>query len=345
MRITTIIVGMLFFASMWMLYSAVGMRIDAATVPALAIGSAQRPFVSGTMFFVGDVMLGRNVELLMEEHGPTYPFRGSAFTLGNADVTVANLEGPVPEVHVPTRMFRFVFSMQDSVLPIIRSSGIDVLSLANNHAFDQGIAGFLHTQKACGEAQLRCVGDPSTVRATTTTVVQVGSTRVGLVFLHTLEAYPDTETMAQILNELASVSDIQITYIHWGDEYVLTHSPQQEAFAHVLIDNGIDAVVGHHPHVIADIALYNGKPIFYSLGNFIFDQYFSDDVMTHLGVDMKIHEDEITYTLVPFSSKVSRSAPELLEGDEGVALISRILAGVATDPAVDMDRHTITIQK
>lgn len=345
MRLTSIIVCGLFIASMSLLYSAVSFRIDAATVPALTLGAYKKPFTEGSMFFVGDVMLGRNVEILMEENGPTYPFRGSALALGDADVTVANLEGPVPEVHVPTRIFRFVFSMSESVLPVLRSSGIDVLSLANNHAFDHGIEGFAYTKEACAKAQIICVGNPSGIDETSTTVVTVGTTKVGILFLHTLVGYPTKEEIDAVMQKLSAESEMQIVYVHWGDEYVLTHAPQQETFAHLLIDSGVDAVIGHHPHVVADVALYNNKPIFYSLGNFIFDQYFSEDVMTHLGVKISLGEDTVTYTLVPFSSSSTRSSPEILEGDAADTLIARVLGQITSLAEVNFEKRTITLPR
>jgi poly-gamma-glutamate synthesis protein (capsule biosynthesis protein) len=104
----------------------------------------------------------------------------------------------------------------------------------------------------------------------------------------------------------------QIAYIHWGKEYDSVHSKEQEVLAHFLIDNGVDAVIGHHPHVVQDIEVYKGKPIFYSLGNFIFDQYFSDEVQEGLAVRVDTSKDILRYTLIPFESKSIKSQPKLL---------------------------------
>jgi poly-gamma-glutamate synthesis protein (capsule biosynthesis protein) len=115
-------------------------------------------------------------------------------------------------------------------------------------------------------------------------------------------------------------------YVHWGNEYELKHSEQQEALAHYVIDSGIDAVIGHHPHVVQDIEIYNGKPIFYSLGNFIFDQYFSGDVQTGLVVKVYIQKDTITYTLVPISSIGRASQPYIMPIEQKTTFLS-MLAG------------------
>lgn len=83
----------------------------------------------------------------------------------------------------------------------------------------------------------------------------------------------------EIIQNAKTKSDVLIVSFHFGDEYKLIHNARQETLAHTAIDFGADMVIGHHPHVMEDIEEYKGKPIVYSLGNFIFDQYFSKDTM------------------------------------------------------------------
>ncbi len=281
-----------------------------------------------TIFFVGDVMLGRRVETLSLEYGLLYPFESATFILAGADMTVGNLEGPVPVDHVHTPDLTYLFSFHERVLPVLKTVGFDMLSLANNHAGDHGTDDLLHTRGACDRVALSCVGDPDVLSTTSIAFRTINNERVGFLMIHATVPPLDIRVLDELLTTLRTESDTQIAYIHWGEEYSLEHTPAQQVLAELLIDGGIDAVVGHHPHVVQDIGLYKGKPIFYSLGNFIFDQYFSDDVQEGLGVHMEIQTDIIMYTLVGFESKSIRSQPQLLGDDDAERLLERILTPI-----------------
>lgn len=298
---------------------------------------------STEVLFVGDIMLGRDVENKMQHEGLPYPFMNVSTTLALADVTIGNFEGVVPEVHVQTPSMGFQFSIRNEYLTALRDVGFDVLSLANNHSYDHGTSAHEYTQSICTALSLICGGLPNTLSSSSITVKTVGDLRIGIIFLNTTWGEPDKEKLTTFLNELATISDVQIAFVHWGDEYVRTHNVAQQVLAELMIDHGIDAVVGHHPHVVQDIALYKEKPIFYSLGNFIFDQYFSNDVQEGLGVRMRITGDDITYTLVPFSSKESRNQPMKMTEEGARVLFERILQGVSTTPGVDMSYGVLSL--
>ncbi len=315
-------------------------------IPAFAIGAFNnQEFHGGTMFFVGDLMLGRNVELLMNEHGMQYPFAGTSDFLKSHTLTVGNLEGTIPEVHKPTPLHGFTFSFATGTLSVLHDAGFDILSLANNHALDYGEDGYRNTRTLCEKARMECFGHPRSLNENSTATFSVGDTVVGIVFLHTLHGNPDMFTLKLMIEKLSSISDIQIAYIHWGVEYELTHSNDQQNFAHALIDFGVDAVIGHHPHVVQDIELYNNKPIVYSLGNFVFDQYFSPHVMQGLGVQLTIGEESLEYALVPFSNTGSKSSPRIMENEEKSIFFERftnqagIDIGSGTYPTMTIPRN------
>ena len=98
-----------------------------------------------------------------------------------------------------------------------------------------------------------------------------------------------------------------IAYIHWGNEYALKQNGIQREFAHKLIDEGVNAIVGSHPHVVEGIELYNSAVIFYSLGNFIFDQYFSQDTQQGYVLSLDIKENQVIYKIIPIMSKMSKT--------------------------------------
>ena len=133
-----------------------------------------------------------------------------------------------------------------------------------------------------------------------------------------------SSTTFDFMEVVSKKSDMQIVYIHWGDEYEPVHNLEQEQLAKRLIDLGADAIIGHHPHVIQDIGLYKGAPIFYSLGNFIFDQYFSDEVQVGLAVELKIVNNSISYHLIPFDSTNTPGSPRVMSVDKKIQLFQTL---------------------
>ena len=299
--------------------------------------------VPATLLFVGDIMLARAVESRMKELGMNYPFEGLQSTLASPDVTIGNFEGVVTKVHYPTPNFTFQFSVEPLYLAHLKTVGFDVLSFANNHTLDFGTSSLSYTHTLCGVYGLVCMGSPTGVSSMSTHVVETNKYRIGIVFVHTLYAQSNVKSLEAALELLRGVSDIQVAYIHWGEEYMLTHNTSQEVLAKTLIDEGVDAVIGHHPHVVQDVELYNGKPIFYSLGNFIFDQFFSSDVQEMLGVHMKIDDSEIVYTLMPFSSFDTHSQPHHANDETATALRERVLSTLKVDSRVNVASGTITV--
>ncbi len=294
-----------------------------------------------TLFFVGDIMLGRAVETQMKEYGIDYPFLGTKHLISDADVTVGNFEGVVSNPHVHTPIFTYQFSITPEYLHHLSVVGFDVLSLANNHSFDFGTTSLFETRAKCRASLLLCLGSPHGVDAYSTHVMQIRDRDVGFIFLDTISTSVDRAQVVDALVTLTKDSDIQIAYVHWGDEYALTHNSAQENLAQALIDAGADAVFGHHPHVAQDIEIYNDRPIFYSLGNFVFDQYFSDDVQEMYGVRMEVRETDVVYTLVPMSSTETRGQPHQMNEEQGIHILARILEPVSELYGVDVHHGTI----
>jgi gamma-polyglutamate biosynthesis protein CapA len=292
----------------------------------LLSGIQSLAFGNGTMLFVGDIMLGRSVERKMEAEGLQYPFEEVSDLLFGAEITVGNFEASVPMEHIPTPNFGFAFSVREMYLAVLKEHGFDVLSLANNHALDYKEAGYENTIASCGEMEIECIGHPVRVDETSTTVVSVGGNRIGLIALHTLFAAPDMDAIDAVLAALKNESDVQIAYVHWGDEYEPEHNTAQERLAHDLIDRGVDAVVGHHPHVVQDIEIYDGKPIFYSLGNFIFDQYWSEETQKGLAIRLHVGKNALTYELIPITMIGSKSQPRVEAKEEAEQIVKALFA-------------------
>ena len=301
----------------------------------------KNPIAISSLLFVGDIMLGRGVESKIKENGTEYPLRGTAELIKEVDYAIGNFEGIVSNPHIQTPIMGFLFSIDELYLKLLKENGFDMLSLANNHSYDYGSAGLIHTRTLCGEIDIMCHGSPTQLDTFSTTTVTIGNYTIGFLFLHTLEYVPTLEELQKTISILNDNSMLQIVYVHWGDEYMLYHNQHQENLAHTLIDLGIDAVIGHHPHVVQDVSLYNGKPIFYSLGNFIFDQYFSSDVQEGLVLKLELYGNLGKFTLLPVETKTFRASPIAMSPASSTQMFNRILSRIHMEDSVNVQEGTI----
>lgn len=303
-------------------------------------------FEYATITFVGDIMLGRHVESIILEQSVPYVFENMKTIIRDADYTIGNFEGIISQEHIQTPWMGFRFSVRNKYLTELRELGFDMLSLANNHSYDFGDDALNYTRTICREIKIRCIGDPHAVNESSSRIVEIDSTHVGFFALQTVSAsYSDIE-LKKMSTYLNAGSDIQVAYVHWGDEYVLTHNETQRKLAHTLIDLGFDVVIGHHPHVVQDVELYKGKPIFYSLGNFVFDQYFDTNVQEGLVLQMEVHEDVLRYLLFPITSVDTKTQPDFMGTERRHDMLMRVLQNIESDSAVvDTKAGVLTITR
>ncbi len=281
-----------------------------------AVFASQTPSNYESMVFVGDIMLGRNVEYLSKREGVVYPFLGlDISTLYSNAAVVGNFESSMALDHVTTEAYAMKFSVHESMVPEIKNAHFSHLSLANNHSFDFGVPGYKHTQETLLANGLIPFGNGERIDASTISIVTTNRGDIALVGINAVSRIPTNEEITKVLNQASKRSSFQVIYIHWGNEYELTHSLSQRALAETLVDAGADLIVGHHPHVTQDIDIIKGVVVFYSLGNYIFDQYFSKDVQEGLLVGLDLAA-EPTLTLLPVSSKSKLSSPTIMDSSE-----------------------------
>lgn len=271
----------------------------------------QRPI---SLLAVGDIMLDRYVETLIKKEGEDYLFAKIGSLLENHDIVLGNLEGPVFEKRKQTPDTAMNFSFNPQYLSTLKDNHFSILTLANNHTYDHGKEAFAETIEQLKAANLVPLGHPLAIASEYSAIQNVHGKRIGFLGFNATKLPFDSEKASLLVQEMNSKTDILLVTIHWGDEYTLKPNRFQKELAYVFIDNGADVIIGHHPHVVQSVEMYKGKVIFYSLGNFIFDQYFSTTTQEELAVEMKIEEREITYTLHPLQSK--RSQPEQMQDQE-----------------------------
>ncbi len=307
-----------------------GDTYTAATLPRVAGVQAEERVVlpaTTTIVFTGDIMLARNVETMMRTYGHEYPFALVSEYIDQADFAVGNFEASMPTVHTQTESMTFNFSVHAQYLDRLAAAGFTHVSQANNHGYDYGLAGYENAVSEISKHKINPFGHPR--RIGTATTAYVTSSTGDSVALIGLEAFSNTYTeneLKDLLTKASAKSEIQVVYIHWGNEYELTHSSTQRKLAQQLIDAGADLIVGHHPHVVQDIDVYNDVLIFYSLGNFVFDQYFSQDVQEGLMISLQLEEDSSSIMLLPVTSIGSKSLPRLMPAHEKQIFL-RALAG------------------
>jgi poly-gamma-glutamate capsule biosynthesis protein CapA/YwtB (metallophosphatase superfamily) len=242
----------------------------------------------------GDLMLDRGVAAQQARHGADHPLREVRGLLGQADLALANLEGPItatqPCVH-KEHSFRFAPSSAE----LLRRSGLRLLSLANNHVLDCGRPGLVDTLRALEAAGLQGFGAGlDTARALAPLRVEVRGVRLALVgftrFLPEALVLRDEApgiafaTPAAIRSSVAAAragADVVVVSFHWGHERSTRPDEHQHELARIALEAGADLVLGHHPHVLQGLQLFppaapgrGPRLVAYSLGNFVFDQRY-----------------------------------------------------------------------
>lgn len=274
-----------------------------------------------SIVFVGDVMLGRNVEVLMDMKGLSYPYLGLDLpTLGQNAAVVGNFESSMAVQHVMTPAYQMRFSVRADTLPALKDAGFSHLSLANNHSLDYGIEGYRSATTQLLEHALISFGHGTVLDEQSISYIDSPRGIIALVGINASGAIPKKSDINSALSVADKKSDIQIVYIHWGIEYDLLHNKTQKLLAKELVEAGADLIIGHHPHVVQDVDIIDGVIVFYSLGNYIFDQYFSEDVKEGLVLSLELGDEAGIY-LVPVESKNPLSQPTLMNpGDHALFL-------------------------
>lgn len=292
--------------------------------------------------FVGDVLLARAVERDLALQGAYFPYRNVTNLLA-ADVVFGNFESAIPEIHVPTRDFNTRFSVDPQYVDDLKAAGFTHLSLANNHAFDFGVSGYNNTNTSLTDHGFEVFGHPYEVNQDSASYIKLNNETIAVVGLHAATAVIDMEALAATMEKVEESSSKQVAYIHWGTEYQTTHSLQQEQLATELVAMGFDLIIGHHPHVTQDIGRIGDVVVVYSLGNFIFDQYFSQAVQQGLALSLEKSGGKFVLNLLPVSSERVRHQPEVLTGAHQEHILNSLAANSDSTVAAEIKTGTVAL--
>ena len=262
----------------------------------------------------GDILLDRGVRRVIEHHGVDHLFsEGVDSVFRSAQVVVGNLECPATKIQTPV-FKQFIFRTEPEWLYALKQHGITHLNLANNHSIDQGREGLLDTRQNILHAGMIPIGAGKTMEEASTPVLLadeprkvwlVPSLRLALENFAYLPEKPSVsqEPMDSLLNRIhqlrqADSTAVIIVSLHWGGEHTLIPVPLQRHEAHLLVMAGADVLVCHHTHTLQTIEDFHGHQIYYSIGNFIFDQQKPINTKACM-VRLRVRKDSMETETIP----------------------------------------------
>jgi poly-gamma-glutamate capsule biosynthesis protein CapA/YwtB (metallophosphatase superfamily) len=255
--------------------------------------------------------------------------------LQSADLAVANFENPAPDD------FKYhtggtVFSANPRLIAGLKDAGIDYVSLGNNHIGDAGPNGLLQTLANLDKYGIRHSGAGKNLAAARApAIMTVDGVKVAILSYDTIAknyaAGPNKPGSAQLSASVVKQdvgaarkagARLVIVYPHWGTEYSPRPFSAEQALAHAVIDAGADMIIGNHAHWVGAMEIYKGHPIWYALGNFVFDQTWSEPTSEGLLLEMTFRGTKLVQVRLQPTVILDGAQPNLLDpaGDGRVVL-------------------------
>ena len=293
-----------------------------------------------TITFAGDILFDDNYAVMarVAQNGGdiTYGIDSELIReMQSADIMMLNNEFPYSDGGEPLEDKKFTFRAKPSTVAYLNELGVDIVSLANNHAYDYGETAFLDTMTTLEDAGVIYVGAGHNLQEARRPVCYImNNIKIAIVSATQIERLdnPDTkgatdttagvfrcwngDKLLETVREAAENNDFVIVYLHWGTENVTTLDWAQEKQAAEVAEAGADLIIGDHPHCLQQISIVKGVPVVYSLGNFWFSSKTLDTGM----VKVTLNEDGMkSLRFIPCQQSGSRTA--LLQGAEKERLL------------------------
>lgn len=288
----------------------------------------------------GDVMFARNMAGVLS--ADSNPFIGVNNVTSKVNLLLVNFEnaatdsGSAVKGDVPLKT-------SPGYVPLLKNNNNTVAALANNHVFDYGITGMEDTSKYLEDNGIPYIGAGENAEEAHKPITQEINGRKITIFNYMdsdnfkeysqevipmandthpgYSAYNKEIAQKDIAEAKKNGSDFVLVYAHYGNEYSRSPNEMQVNISHEVIDAGADAVLGSHPHVTQGIEMYKGKPIFYSLGNFIFDQ---SNTVTHRAYFVEIDLVNNTGECTVYPVNIVGYLPQFMSPDEGKGLLEEL---------------------
>lgn len=289
----------------------------------------------------GDILLDRGVAEAIAQNGAAYPYEGVADLFSQDDITIANLECPLTiAVGGAMKEKRFVFKADPMSANTLKASGFDALMLANNHTMDYMYEGLADTMEALGSAGLLYAGAGQSRQDIKPCFIEKNGLHIGILSYSALPlegfvydggsatiAYARAgflDGMREAVAQAAAQCDFLLVYYHWGTEFRHDVSQAQIEIAHAAVDSGADAVMGTHPHVLQGRETYQGAPIYYSIGNFVFDKQIPEGSDEALIVQLTVNTKGIL-TIEERPVVIDHCQPQLADGLKADEIVANLI--------------------
>lgn len=310
-----------------------------------------------TFAFAGDILLDDSYAMM-----DRYRNRGSDIydtfstelleRMCSADVFMLNNEFPFSTGGTPTPGKKFTFRANPSNIELYEQMGVDVVSLANNHAYDYGETALMDTFTTLENANIPYVGAGRNIdEAKKPLYLIANGIKIGIVSATQIErnATPDTKeatatsagvlrcmdpsALLEVIAEAKANSDFVILYIHWGTESQEETDWLQDEQAPIYAQAGVDLIIGDHPHCLQKIDVVSGVPVIYSLGNF----WFNSKTQNTCLVEITVNKDGMeTFQFIPCIQNDCRTI--LLEGNEKDGVLN-YMRGLSPNVLIDNDGY------
>lgn len=296
---------------------------------------------------VGDIMIGRGVSMRLKKMDGVYDnaFAKVSSYMNMGDVVFANLESPFTDsTHGLDKNRKIVLKAEPEAVSALKDAGINLISLSNNHIMDYYEKGLFDTMDLLDQNDIKYAGGGRNIEeARKPAIIEKNGLKIGMLAYTDMAeltfagkpylsfaAGPEKsgvvprkyETIREDILKYRDQVDLLAVSLHWGVEDSFKVSVEQVEFAHKLIDDGADMILGHHPHRVQGIEIYNGKPIFYSLGNFLFDQNDKENMESFI-IDMKYKGTELIECVAIPVRIAGKTTVEILTGQDAVSILRR----------------------
>jgi poly-gamma-glutamate synthesis protein (capsule biosynthesis protein) len=255
--------------------------------------------------------------------------------ISSADIAIANFENPAP--NDPSWHTKgTVFSADPALVDGLVDAGLDYVSLANNHIRDAGGTGVLQTIKNLTKRGLKVSGAGKNLAAARKpAVLEAGGVKVAILAYDAIAGYyhatatkigsaplKATYVKQDVAAARKAGAELVIVFPHWGTEYDPTPFASQQKLARMILDNGADMVIGNHAHWAAAMEIYKGKPIWYALGNFVFDQTWSEPTMEGITLELTFHDKDLVQVRMRPHIILDKAQPNFMDpaGDGRVVM-------------------------
>ncbi|GAB1405516.1 CapA family protein [Lentimicrobium sp.] len=280
-----------------------------------------------SILITGDFYAGNRIDQLIEQEKYSDIFNDFLPLIRSSDFAVTNLESPLTDHSVPIEKTGPAIKATKKTMEAMTYAGFNLLTLANNHIMDFGRQGLVDTLDLCAKNKIYCIGAGINLKAASK-ICYIDIKRKKLAFINMAEnewsttqgAEPGANPLNPIANyyaiaEAKKNADFVFVIVHGGHEMYNLPSPRMKETYRFFVDAGADAVIGHHTHCFSGYEIYMGSPIFYSLGNFIFDRPGKQNSDWNAGYAVKfmLSDSELSFEILPYEQCNEKAGVSLLD--------------------------------